>query len=83
MKKPAFCLITTWLSFSLLPLQGAGATTVKTDLLLASRPFQYIENKAARLKTIKIYAIDTSKPSSAQKEKIQIEEQGPGNHGKK
>jgi hypothetical protein len=59
----------------------AGATIVKTDSLLVSRPFQYIEYKTAGLKTIKIYAIDMSKHSSAQKGKMQIEEQGPGNHG--
>jgi hypothetical protein len=80
MKKLAFCLIATLLSFTLLPLQLGGATIVKTDSLLVSKPFQYTEIKHIRLKTIKIYEIDRSKSNLSAKENLQPEENSYRQH---
>jgi hypothetical protein len=76
MKKLAFCLIITLLLFTLLPLQRVGATTVKTDSLLVTKPFQYTENKPVRLKTIMLYPIEKSTPGLSEKGISQAEENG-------
>lgn len=73
MKKFAICLVMTFLSFSLLPLQSKGAAPTEPTSSPAPKPAESAEVKTLELRLNEIKTMDKTNMKSAEKKSLRKE----------
>jgi hypothetical protein len=73
MKKIVLCVMVTFLSLTILPLQSFASTTEEPSSLVAPKPAESAEAKTLELRLTEINAMDMSKLKSSEKKNLRKE----------